>query len=117
MSLLNVGQLAALYDLAGPQMGDLLDDYARSTSEALAKLAGLVAGEEAVELVHEVRGASATMGMAALEGKLGELEGRLRGGQAPNPADLQQMMILLAESIAAVTSRLADGGTGEHPGG
>ncbi len=109
MSHLDTGQLAALYDLAGPQMGGLLDEFVRTSRDSLARLAGLAVGEEAVELVHQLKGASATMGMRALEEGAGELEDRLRAGGVVGPGELSVLGALLEDSVREVRGILASG--------
>ena len=74
MDLLDTGQLAALYDLAGPGTGEMVEDFGETSRGTLRELGDLLhagATAEAADLVHQVKGGAATVGFAALGAVLG----------------------------------------------
>jgi HPt (histidine-containing phosphotransfer) domain-containing protein len=105
MALLDTTQLAALYDLAGPDTGEMLELFSETAREGLEDLVGhLAAGEDErmLELVHQIKGGAATMGLAAFEKKVAACEARLRAGSAVDPLEIGSLRPLLDESVRAV---------------
>lgn len=113
MDLLDTGQLAALYDLAGPDTGEMVTDFVRTGHETLRSLETCLrsgALDEAAERAHQLKGGAATMGFAAFGQEAGSWETNLRSGQAPDPAALEPLHELLDASAAAVAHILASDG-------
>jgi HPt (histidine-containing phosphotransfer) domain-containing protein len=110
MALLNDGQLAAVYDLAGEQLGELLEEFGESSRGLLGRFGeALERGERAAaeDLMHELRGGAGSLGLAGLQEVAGQLEEELRAGREPRAGAEERLGALLEESLQAVRAVLA----------
>lgn len=110
MEFLDSGQLAALFDLAGPETAAMIEDYAQSSRQALQEMEGLFLAnnaEVAAELAHRIQGGAATVGFAALGQRAALVEAELRHGKLPAPTDIAALRLLLDNSVTAVQRILA----------
>lgn len=110
MDLLDSGQLASLYDLAGPEMAEMLEEFGQSSRDSFRKLeAAVLEGDSSVgvEIAHELKGGAATLGLAALRDGLDVVEQTLRDGGTADPAEIKGFEGLMDESLEAMRGFLA----------
>ena len=110
MDLLDTGQLAALYDLAGRDTGDMVEDFAatcRGTLRELEELLHAGAAAEAADLAHQMKGGAATVGFAAFGQQAAAWETGLRQGQLPAVTQVATLSKLLEDSVVEVQRILA----------
>lgn len=111
MTLLDSEQLAVVYDLAGEQLGGFLAEFEDSSREGLQQM-GAQLGQSnlaAAETAHQLKGAAASLGMAAFQSRVGQAEERLRAGAGLPSGELESMMSLMEASLQEARARLATG--------
>jgi signal transduction histidine kinase/CheY-like chemotaxis protein len=87
-------------------------------SDAAAELRRLIAGHEATgagEFCHALRGVSGNIGAAALHEKISDIDDRLRRGEIPADADIEEMQTLLQRVIADIGGLPAGDGPPAKP--
>lgn len=110
MSVLDTAQLAAIYDLAGPELAEMLEEMAVRARESLGQLEVVLVGGDlaaGAEIAHQLKGSAVSMGLAAFGEGAARVEDGLRAGNLPKTEELRGLGAILEESVAAVRVYLA----------